>query len=87
VAQDVELGPPDGQRLLLEGVGPPAGDEEADEVTGGTDRQLAELERLGRPIGERVLPRQVQQDPGAIPESKPRKDPLVDRLAQSFLRR
>jgi hypothetical protein len=87
VAQDIELGPPHRQRFLLEGVRPPAGDEETDEVTGGTDRQLAELEGLGRPVGERALPRQVQQDPDAIPESKPRKGALVDRSVQSFLRR
>jgi hypothetical protein len=47
VAQDVELGPSDRQRFLLERVRAPTGDEEADEMSGRTDRQLAELERLG----------------------------------------
>ena len=87
VPEHVELRPADRQRLLLERVSPVARDEEADEVTGGTDGQFAELERIGRPVRERKLPRQVEQDPGAIAESQPRKGLLGSGVAQSFLRR
>jgi hypothetical protein len=87
MAQDVELRPSDRQGLLLERVRPIADDEEPDEVTGRADRQLAELERLGRPFGERALPRQIQEDPAAIAKPQPRKGLLEDGLAQSFLRR
>jgi hypothetical protein len=87
VPQDVELGATDVERLLLEGVGAFARDEEPDEVSGRPDREFAELERVGRPVGERMLPGQVQQDAGAIPKPQLRKGALDDRLAQSFLRR
>jgi hypothetical protein len=87
VAQDVELRATDVERFLLEGIGALAGDEEPDEVAGRSDRQIPEFERLGRPVGERLLPGQVQQDPGAISKSQPREGALDDRVAQSFLRR
>jgi hypothetical protein len=87
VAQDVKLGATDVERLLLEGVRALAGDQEPDQVARRPDGQLPELERLGRPVGERVLPGQVQQDPGAISKSQPREGALDGRLAQSFLRR
>jgi hypothetical protein len=87
VPQHVELGAADGQRLLLERIGPLARDEEADQVARGADRQLAELEGVGRPVRERQLPRQVEEDPGAVAEAQPRKGLLEGRVAQSFLRR
>jgi hypothetical protein len=87
VAQDVELGATDVEGFLLEGVRALVGDQESDEVARGPDGQLAELERLGRPVGERLLPGQVQQDAGAISKSQPREGALDGGLAQSFLRR
>ena len=61
VAQDLELAVGDSQRLLLERVRPAVDDQEPDEVARRADRQVAELERVGRPVGERQLPRQVEQ--------------------------
>jgi hypothetical protein len=61
VQQDVVLTPPDIERQLLQGVEGAVGDQEANEVTGRPDRQLAKREPVRGPRGERLLPRQVDE--------------------------
>jgi hypothetical protein len=97
MAQHVELGRGDRDRLLLERVGPAVGGQEPDEVARRTDRQVAEAEALeravGRPLGQRLLPGQVEQLRGSGPESQPGKADAGRRIGrgrrdgQSFLRR
>jgi hypothetical protein len=93
VAQDVELGAGDGQRLLLERVRPPIADEEPDEMARGADRQLAEahpadrLVRLDRPLAERAFPGQVEQFGRAAAQPKSGEPGRRRRVCQSFLRR
>ena len=63
----------DAERLLLERVGPPVGDEEADQVARRPDRQVLELQRPPPTSRlQRQLPGQVEQRPGAVAEPQPR---------------
>jgi hypothetical protein len=89
VAQHVELVARDRQRLLLEREGQPVDDDESDEVPRRPDRQVAELERLGRPGAERQLPGQIEQPRATIaqPELREARDGDGGRFRQSFLRR
>jgi hypothetical protein len=97
MAQDVEFGRGDLGRLLLQRIGPAIGGQEADEMAGRADGQIPEAQALegtvGGPIGQRLLPRQVEQLGGAGPEPKPGEADAGRRIGrgrldgQSFLRR
>ena len=87
-AQHEELRLRHAQRFFLEGVGAAVDDEEADQVTGRPDGQLAELERLGRPVRECPIPRQVEQGAGAVAQAETReRRPRRRGVGQSFFRR
>jgi hypothetical protein len=66
MSQDLELGIGDAQGLLLQGKRQAVRNEEPDEMTRRADRQVTELEGLGGPRRERLLPGQVQQACSAI---------------------
>ena len=73
VEQDLVLAPAGLERQLLERVQRPVGGQEADEVPRRPDRQLPEGERRGRPVGERRLPRQVDEGDRRVAEVEARK--------------
>jgi hypothetical protein len=72
MAQDIEFGGRDPERLLLQGIRPLVDDEEPDEVARRADRELTELQRIWRPRLEGPIPRQIQQRSGAVSEPEPR---------------
>jgi hypothetical protein len=86
-AQDIEFGRRDTTRLLLERVRPAIADQEADEVSRRADRQVAEFERVGRPVGQWQVPRQVEQVGAAVAQAKARESRGPTVAGQSFLRR
>jgi len=89
VAQHLEFLVGDAERLLLERECQAVDDDESDEVPRRADRQVAELERPRRPVGERQLPRQVEQPRAAIaqPQLREARCRWGGQLGQSFLRR
>jgi hypothetical protein len=88
VPQHVELGIGDAERLLLEREGQAVDDEEADQVARRPDGQVAELERLGRPRSEWLLPGQVEQACATVAQAQLRETRNgAGRVCQSFLRR
>ena len=70
--QDVVLAPADAERELLQRVEDAINGEEPDEMAGRPDGQLAEGELVGRPLGERLLPRQLDERDGRVTEAKAR---------------
>jgi hypothetical protein len=87
VAKDLVLGLRDTEGFLLQGVGTAVGDEEPDEMAGGTDGQVTELQRLRRPRLEGPIPRKVEQGAGAVAQPELRERTGEWWLGQSFLRR
>lgn len=89
MSQDLELGVCDAQGLLLQRKREAVGDEKANQVTGRTDRQIAELEGLGRPRREGLLPGQIEQTRSASAQPQPRETGGGNgrRPGQSFFRR
>ena len=81
------------RRQLLERVHDAVRDEEPDEVARRADRQLAEPASVARPVGEGLLPRQVEErrDLVAEPEAREghatRRGPRGGRPGQGRLRR
>ena len=86
-AQDVELGGRDPLRFFLERERRTVHDQEPDEMTRRTDRQVAEGQRFGRPIGERPIPGQVEQSGSTVAQTQPRERRRRGPLGQSFFRR
>ncbi len=99
MAQDVELGGRDLERLFLQGERQPVDHEEPDQVPRRADRQVAEVERRRRPARQGHLPGQLDQLAGAVAQPEPREPGRGGRLGrlaqsgqlgrsgQSFLRR
>jgi hypothetical protein len=81
VAQHRELPHPDITRELLEGVLAVVDDEEADEVARRADRQLLEMELVRSPLGQRQLPRQVEQAVAGFAKAKAREARQERRVA------
>jgi hypothetical protein len=86
-SEDVEFRRGDPVRLLLERVGVAVEDEEADEMAGWADGQVAEAEGRRRPIRERQLPRQLEQPRATLAQPQPREPGGMGSGGQSFLRR
>ena len=84
-AQDVELGGRDMDGLFLERDDPIVLDEEADEMARRADRQLPEGQAV-RPVGQRQVPRQVEQSRAAAAQSQAR-EARAEVVRQSFFRR
>jgi hypothetical protein len=91
VAQDGELPRADVTRQLLQRVLAIVDDEEADEVARRPDGQLLEVELVRSPLGERELPRQVEEPVAGFAKAKarePRQERRVAReVGQSRFRR
>jgi hypothetical protein len=80
--QDLVLAAAHLERLLLEGQEPAVDDDEADEVAGRPDRQLAQVELVRPPRLERGLPGQGEERRRGLAEPQAR-----ERLAQIRFRR
>jgi hypothetical protein len=87
VSKDGELALGDRERFLLERVDRAVENDEPDEMPRWPDRERPELVALGGPLGQRLVPWQVEERRGVLAKAEPREACREGGVGQSRFRR